>query len=111
MSNIGTQIVQLRKGKNWSQEDLAKQVDASRIMIGNYERGDNIPSIDVVIRIAKALDVSIDYLVGEGKHASFDKETIKRLRGIEDLDVETKMTLFRGIDTFLRDARARSAYS
>lgn len=57
------------------------------------------------------LDVSIDYLVGEGKHASFDKETIKRLRGIENLDIETKTTLFRVIDTFLRDAKARSAYS
>lgn len=33
------------------------------------------------------------------------------LEDIENLDVETKTTLFRVIDTFLRDAKTRSAYS
>ena len=43
--------------------------------------------------------------------ASFDKDTLKRLNNIENLDENTKNTLFNVIDTFLRDAKARVAYS
>ena len=52
-----------------------------------------------------------DYLLGKGQHASYDKETIKRLEDFENLDPETRKTLFRVIDTFLRDSKARMAYS
>ena len=75
------------------------------------ERNDNLPSIEMALKIAKIFDVSVDYLLGEGKHASFDKDTLKRLNNIENLDENTKQTLFNVIDTFLRDAKARVAYA
>lgn len=65
----------------------------------------------MALKIAHIFDVSVDYLLGEGKHASFDKETLNRLNNIENLDENTKKTLFNVIDTFLRDAKARVAYS
>jgi hypothetical protein len=49
--------------------------------------------------------------LGEGKHAAYDKETVKRLEDIETLDTNTKSVLFNIIDTFLRDAKARKAYA
>jgi len=48
---------------------------------------------------------------GEGKHASYNNETVKRLEDIETLDGNTKSVLFNIIDTFLRDAKARKAYA
>ena len=111
MLNIGSKIIELRKSKNWSQAQLAEAVNASRDIIGKYERNDNSPSIEMALKIAKVFDVSVDYLLGEGKHASFDKETLKRLEDIENLDQNTRNTLFSVIDTFLRDAKARVAYS
>ena len=33
------------------------------MMIGNYERNTNMPSVDILLKIAKVFDVSIDYLV------------------------------------------------
>ncbi len=111
MLNIGSKIIELRKNKGWSQVQLAEAINASRDIIGKYERNDNSPSIEMALKIAKVFDVSVDYLLGEGKHASFDKETLKRLEDIENLDQNTRNTLFSVIDTFLRDAKARVAYS
>jgi transcriptional regulator with XRE-family HTH domain len=111
MLNIGGKITELRKAKGWSQAELAEAVEASRDIIGKYERGDNSPSIEMAIKLAQVFDVSLDYLIGIGKNASFDKVMLKRFEDIENLDKETKTTLYTIIDTFLRDAKARKAYS
>jgi hypothetical protein len=63
------------------------------------------------VKIAKVFDVPVDFLLGEGKHASYSNETIKRLEEIENLDNGTKKTLFDVIDTYLRDFKARKAYA
>ena len=77
MLNIGNKIIELRKAKGWSQAQLAEAINASRDIIGKYERNDNLPSIEMALKIAHIFDVSVDYLLGEGKHASFDKDTLK----------------------------------
>jgi len=43
-------------------------------MIGKYERGEAVPSIEAAKKIADAFEVSLDYLVGEGINALFDKK-------------------------------------
>jgi hypothetical protein len=65
----------------------------------------------MALKLANVFDVSVDYLLGERQHTSYDIETIKRLQDIENLDNETKKTIFQVIDTFLRDSKARVAYS
>lgn len=67
--------------------------------------------IEMALKIANAFDVPVDYLLGEGKHASYSKETVKRIEEIEALDDSTKSVLFNLIDTYLRDFKARKAYS
>ncbi|MEM6738152.1 MAG: helix-turn-helix transcriptional regulator [Bacteroidota bacterium] len=104
-------ITQLRKEKGWSQSDLAGQTGISQVMVGKYERGDATPSIEVAKKIADAFEVSLDYLVGEGMNASFDKKTLQRLQDLELLDAEKKKTLFDLIDTYIRDAKTRQAYA
>ena len=111
MLDIGNKITELRKAKNWSQADLAKAIEASRDIIGKYERNENSPSIEMAFKIAKVFDVPVDYLLGEGKYATYDNETVKRLEDIQTLDGNTKSVLFNIIDTFLRDAKARKAYA
>ena len=111
MLNIGNKIIQLRKAKNWSQEDLAKNIGSSRIMIGKYERNDNTPSMEVIVRLAKTFDVSVDYLLGESLNASFDKETLVRLENIENLPDDEKKKIFDYIDLVIRDFKAKQAYN
>jgi transcriptional regulator with XRE-family HTH domain len=80
-------------------------------MVGKYERDDAIPSIEVAKKIADAFEVSLDYLVGEGQNASFDKKTLQRIQDLELLEENKKNTLFDLIDTYIRDAKTRQAYS
>ena len=70
----GKLIAELRDKMDWSQTDLADKSNVSRVMIGKYERCEAIPSIEVAKKIADAFEVTLDYLVGEGQNASFDKK-------------------------------------
>ncbi len=104
-------IVDLREQKGWTQTDLANKSGVSRVMIGKYERSEAVPSIDAAKKIADALDVSLDHLVGDGMHNLFDKKTIKRLQDILHLEDDKRKTLFDLIDTYIRDAKIRKAHA
>jgi len=104
-------ITELRKEKNWSQTDLADRSDVSRVMIGKYERGEAVPSIEAAKKIADAFGVSLDYLVGEGQNVHFDKKILKRISDIQGMSDEKKTTLFDLIDTYVRDDKAKQAYA
>lgn len=104
-------ISNLRKAKNWSQADLATKINISQVMVGKYERGDALPSIEVAKKIADAFEVSLDYLVGEGINSSFDKKTMQRIQDIELLEDGKKRTLFDLIDTYIRDAKTKRVYA
>lgn len=107
---IAKVITDLRKSKKWTQADFAIQTDISQVMVSKYERGDAIPSIEVATKIAKALEVSLDYLVGEGQNAFFDKEMMDRLEYVEKLPQEEKKRIFHFIDLVIRDYNAGQMY-
>lgn len=111
MAKIGNKITELRKQKGWSQSELAKQINASREAIGKYERNEALPSVETAKNIADIFDVSLDYLVGEAIKPSFDKRMVQRLQDFELLSEEDKSHLFALLDAFLRDAKAKKAYS
>ena len=111
MLNIGSKIIELRKAKSWSQEDLAKEVGSSRVMIGKYERNDNAPSIEVLLKMAKAFDVTVDYIIGEGQLSTYDKDVLKRIEDIEQLDDETRSKLFFLIDNIIQNFKTKQAFS
>ena len=62
--NLGNKIVRLRKEKNLSHEDLGKLAGTSAAIIGQYERNDITPSVEVAAKIAGALDILLDYPAG-----------------------------------------------
>lgn len=47
-----------------SREDLAKKIDLSYSTVSKYETGVREPDLKTLGEISKALDVSIDYLMG-----------------------------------------------
>lgn len=108
--DVSKVITELRKKKNWSQTELAEMTNVSQVMIGKYERGDAIPSIEVAKKIADAFGVSLDYLVGEGVNASFDKKTVKRLQDIQQMDEQTQSILFNLIDTYIQNFKTKQAF-
>lgn len=109
--NTGKIITELRDKKGWSQADLADKSGVSRVMVGKYERGEAVPSIDAAKKIADALETSLDYLTGDTKTPAYDKKTLQRLEDLQQLEEPKKQTLFDLMDTYIRDAKARKAYA
>jgi len=70
-------------------------------MIGNYERGEAVPSIEAAKKIADACEVSLDYLMGEGTNSDFDKATVKRLQDTQKLSTDEKSHVYPMLDAFL----------
>ena len=58
-------LIKLRKGKGWSQEDLADKLGLSRQAVSKWEVGTSKPDIDNVIKLSKLFEISIDELVNK----------------------------------------------
>ena len=56
-------ILILRKKKNLSQDDFAKELGVKRSTISGYETGLSTPDVSTLLKIAKYFDVSLDFLV------------------------------------------------
>lgn len=107
---LGEHILVLRKKHNLSQAALGKKVDTSGDIIGRYERDIMTPSIDVIMKVADALDVSIDYLVGKTT-LELDTNALKRVEEVSKLDDGERERIFMVIDALIRDFKAKKAYS
>lgn len=62
--DFGQNLMLIRKQKKLSQADQGKIISTSGAVIGRYEREEITPSVEIANKIAKALGVSLDFLVG-----------------------------------------------
>ena len=109
--NIGATITQLRKQKDLSREDLGSSVGTSGAVIGRYERGEITPSVEIANKIANALEVSLDYLVGNISSAVKDKKILERIETIAEMPTQEQQQIFTVIDALIRDFKAKKAYA
>ncbi len=58
---IGNKIATARKNKNLSQAELAKQIAISPQAVGKWERGESMPDITTLNRLAEILGVDLNY--------------------------------------------------
>lgn len=61
--NIGENIKKIRDLKNISQEKLSKLSNMPRTSLGRYERGERIPNIDILKKIAIGLNTDLDIIL------------------------------------------------
>jgi transcriptional regulator with XRE-family HTH domain len=54
---FGAVVRRLREARGLTQEELAEEADVSTTYIGFVERGDNVPTLTIIIQIASALGV------------------------------------------------------
>ncbi len=109
--DFGSRITSVRKQKKISQSELGKLANVSGDIVGKYERNEMKPSIETARRLANALNVTLDYLVGDSDTTVFDKDITKRIEDIIDMGSEDKNALFKIIDAYIRDFKAKKAYS
>ncbi|MCB9222846.1 MAG: helix-turn-helix transcriptional regulator [Crocinitomicaceae bacterium] len=103
--DFNDRMMQVRKGKNLSREELGKLIGTSGAIVGRYERGDMKPSIEIATKIAEALEVSLDYLVGSANAVVKDKKMLYRLELLEKISPEDKNTILKVMDSLLKEAQ------
>lgn len=58
------QLKGIRQNYGWTQNELACQVGIPASVIAHYENGRRSPSLRNLVRLADALNVSVDLLLG-----------------------------------------------
>lgn len=64
-TSFGERLRQIRKEMGETQDEFAAKIGTSKQVLSRYENGQRIPKISLVEGYAKALGVSVDYLMGE----------------------------------------------
>ena len=60
---LSEKIMELRKKKGWSQEELAEKLEITRQSVSKWESGASIPDIDRILALSRLFEVSTDYLL------------------------------------------------
>jgi len=112
MASFGKRLRECREAKKFSQQSLAKLLNTSYTVIGKYERDEMIPSIDVAKNLAKLLDTTVGYLLGETNEVNLlkDPDMLKRLNDIATLPDADKSHILYTIDNLLASVKTRLAY-
>ncbi len=104
--SIGARIAAFRKERGLTQKELAERLTVSQPVISDYEHDVIRLPADVVVAIARVLDVSTDELLGlKREHPSRagvkNRRLSRRLQAIDALPKRDQEALLRTIDAFI----------
>jgi transcriptional regulator with XRE-family HTH domain len=108
--SFGQRLARLRKERGFTQVELADKSGMIQALISDYERDKLRPYADVVVRLALALGVSTDALLGLEKPKKQESDGgnrrfLRRLQLVDSLPKRDQDALLRTIDAFLKPAR------
>lgn len=86
--DLGKKIIEMRKNKNLSQEQLAETLNVSRQTISNWENGRFYPDIDALVKISKYFNIALDDLLAS------DSNVLKHLKVSTDIVRSNKNILY-----------------
>ena len=64
--SLGNKLAEARRAKNLTQEQLAEKLDVTRQAVSRWESDAAYPETDKIVRMARILEVSCDYLLQDG---------------------------------------------
>ena len=67
IKDLGQRLQEQRILKNLSQKQVATSIGVSASVISNYESGERVPSVEVLVSLARLYHCSSDYLLGLDK--------------------------------------------
>ena len=110
MDTFGKKLREAREAKEFSQAQLAKQIDSYHSIIGKYERDEVKPTIDVVKRLADVLDTTAGYLLGESEDRELlkDPSMLKRLNDISKFHDKDKEHILYALDAMINNVKLKA---
>ncbi len=71
---LGSRVKSLRHRKEWTLEQLANEAGVSKGFLSELENGRNQPSGRILMKLSRALDASVDYLLHGGESEQDERE-------------------------------------
>lgn len=103
---VGERISEIRKKRGFTQQELSEQIGIMRVTLADYERSRSRIYDEMIIRIAKALSVSTDRLLGFEKHEEVNEDVslryTRRIKEIEELPEHNRRTILKTLDDLIR---------
>ena len=108
--SFAKRLYDIRTEKKLTREKLGKLVGTSGAIIGMYERSERNPSVEVARKIAAALSVSLDFLVGT-IDTRIDANILDKIQQIQSLPPEDQSHLLYLVDNVLQNVKAKQAFA
>jgi len=88
-------LIELRKKRNLTHDDLAKFLSVTRQAYSSYETGKHEMNFDALRRIAEFYNVTTDYLLDRSDvtNAPFDDDELNIIRTYRNIDKRGKDTV------------------
>ena len=105
--SFGKRLLEARKKKGLSQDEVAKLLNTKAPVIGRYERDEAKPNIEAAAKLAALLEISLDYLVGNSD-LEVDTEILQRVLEVQKLDDDDKNNIFYTLDNLIKAAKLKA---
>lgn len=103
---IPERLIERRKKRNLTQEQLAKKVKTTKGTISNYENGHSTPPHETLVAIADVLGVSTDYLLGRTDDPTPPSEMVKPYYALTEKD---ERDIARDLERMMSDLESNEA--
>jgi transcriptional regulator with XRE-family HTH domain len=108
--SFGERLARLRQAAGYLQRELARELGISQRMVAYYEGESDYPPAHLLPRLAQALGVSADQLLGleptKRNGRTRDTRLWRRFEKLEKLPPAERKPIIQVLDAFLAKARA-----
>ncbi len=109
---FGQRLKQLRKKKDLTQKALGNLIGVTYPQLNKYEGGTNAPPMDKLVKLASALNTSIDFLVTGNLSDNIpihNTRLIQRFQELEEFNSDDQETVIKLIDAMIVKRRVEGA--
>lgn len=105
--SFGTRLATLRKERGYTQPALADEIDIHVSQLRRYEAGTSQPTLDVIRRLAIALNTSADVLIFDEGERTVPDDIAHHLEALNQLDPDEQAGIRALIEGALLRHQAR----
>ena len=99
--NFPEKLQKLRKGRGWSQEELANRIAVSRQAVSKWELGTAVPDTDNITQLSELFGVTTDYLITDNLDCDEDIPAVARTAANVRKAEQSRQLLIAGIVTLV----------
>lgn len=114
--SIGERILELRKQKGLSQQDVADKIGISKAQLSRYEAKGVQPPADCINQLAELFEVSTDFLIkGEAddiaQKSIHNTELLNQFKRVSALPDYEQKTILKVVKALICEYDVRQAYA